>query len=56
MAKREPKAGGFWWMAAIVLGAAWGIAVGNPMKGVLAGTAAGAAIALAVWLLDRRRR
>ena len=55
MATRSPKAGGFLWMAAILAGSAWGIAAGNPMKGVLAGTLAGAAVAVAVWLLDRRR-
>lgn len=55
MARREPRAGGFLWMAAIVAGTGLGIAAGEPMTGVLAGTAAGAAIAIAVWLLDRRR-
>lgn len=42
-------------MAAILAGSALGIAAGDPMTGVLAGTGAGAAAALAVWLLDRRR-
>ncbi|HYC65164.1 MAG TPA: hypothetical protein VEC14_10570, partial [Reyranellaceae bacterium] len=55
MANKSPKAGGFLWMAAIMIGAAAGIATGQPMLGVLAGTAAGAAIAIAVWLADRRR-
>jgi hypothetical protein len=54
MAKRTPMAGGFLWMAAILVGTVWGVAAGNPMKGVLAGTAGGAAMAIAVWLLDRR--
>ena len=56
MAKRAPVSGGFFWMAAILAGVAWGIAAGNPMKGALIGTAAGAAIALALWLIDRSRR
>jgi len=56
MAKRTPQAGGFFWMSAILIGAVWGIAAGDPMKGVLAGTAAGAAIALATWAIDVRRR
>lgn len=43
-------------MAAILIGAVWGIAAGNPMKGVLLGTGIGAAIAAAVWLIDRRKR
>jgi hypothetical protein len=56
MAKRTPMAGGFLWMAAILIGAVWGIAAGNPMKGILIGTVAGAAVAIIVWLLDRRSR
>jgi hypothetical protein len=54
--KRTPMAGGFFWMAAILIGTVWGVAAGNPMKGVLAGTAAGAGIAVIIWMLDRRRR
>jgi hypothetical protein len=49
-------AGGFFWMAAILIGAVWGVAAGNPMKGILIGTGAGAAVAAAVWLVDRRMR
>jgi len=56
MAKPTPMAGGFFWMAAILIGTIWGVAAGNPMKGVLMGTVVGALIALAIWLLDRRRR
>ena len=56
MAKPSPMAGGFFWMAAILIGAVWGIAAGNPMKGVLIGMGTGAAIAIALWLLDRARR
>lgn len=47
--------GGFFLMAAILCGAAWGIAIGNPVKGLLIGTAIGIGIALAVWLIDRSR-
>jgi hypothetical protein len=32
-----------------------GLAIGNPMKGVLAGTAIGALLAIVLWLVDRRR-
>ena len=56
MATRKPMAGGFFWMAGILIGAVWGIVSGNPMKGILIGTAAGAAIAAGIWLLDRSRR
>jgi hypothetical protein len=49
-------AGGFFWMAAILVGAIGGVAAGNPMKGILIGTGMGAAIAAAVWLIDRRKR
>jgi hypothetical protein len=49
-------AGGFFWMAAILIGAVWGVSAGNPMKGILIGTAVGALAALAVWLIDRARR
>lgn len=49
-------AGGFFWMTAILIGAVWGISAGNPMKGILIGTAVGALIAVSVWLIDRARR
>lgn len=42
-------------MAAILLGTVAGIALGNPMQGVLIGTGIGIVAAIAVWLLDRRR-
>ena len=56
MAKRTPMAGGFLLTTAILVGGVGGIVLGNPMKGLLIGTAAGVAIAVAVWLLDRRVR
>jgi hypothetical protein len=55
-AKPPPIAGGFFWMAAILIGAIWGVAAGNPMKGILIGTGVGAATAAAVWLIDRMRK
>ena len=55
MATRKPMAGGFLWMLAILIGTVLGIMAGNPMLGVLAGTAAGAGIAILVWMFDSRR-
>jgi hypothetical protein len=55
MARRTPMAGGFFLMAAIIGGGVWGIAIGNPMKGLLVGTGLGIAAAVLVWLVDRWR-
>jgi hypothetical protein len=56
MPRHNTKAGGCFLVVAILIGAIWGVSAGNPMKGVLIGTAAGAAIAIAVWMVDRIRR
>jgi hypothetical protein len=56
MSRRSPQAGGFLLILAIFIGMAIGIMAGQPVLGVLAGTAAGIALALRVWLVDRRRR
>ena len=56
MASGNPKSGGFFLMAAILVGFGWGVAGGDVMKGVLIGTAVGIAIVLLVWLADLRRR
>ncbi len=55
MATRNSKAGGIFLTVGILAGFGLGIAVGEPMKGILAGTAIGIAAALLLWLLDRRR-
>lgn len=49
------RAGGCFLTLCILGGFIAGLAIGNPMKGVLIGTAAGAALALLLWLMDRRR-
>lgn len=56
MQSRNTQAGGIFLTIGILGGFGWGIAVGEPMKGVLIGTALGALAALLLWLLDRRRR
>jgi len=48
------RAAGFFIAAALIVGAIIGVALGQPSMGVVAGAAIGIAIALALWLLDRR--
>jgi len=55
MTQRNPIAGGFLLIAAILIGFVWGVAIGQPVNGVLVGTAVGIFAALAVWLIDRRK-
>ena len=55
MAKRATQAGGCFLTICILGGFIAGIMIGNPMKGVLIGTATGAALALLTWLIDRWR-
>lgn len=56
MSPPTPLAGGCFLTLFILAGFVAGLAIGNPMKGVLGGTAIGAALAGAMWLIDRRRR
>jgi hypothetical protein len=53
--ERTPKAGGCFLVTAILLGFVGGLSTGDAMRGVVIGTAIGIAIAVVVWLLDRRR-
>jgi len=50
------RAGGCFLTLFILAGFVGGLAMGNPMKGILIGTAAGVALAVLLWLVDRRRR
>jgi hypothetical protein len=56
MNPRATQAGGCFLTICILAGFAGGIAIGNPMKGGLIGTAAGALLAVLLWLVDRGRR
>ena len=55
MKARTTQAGGIFLTIGILAGFAYGISIDNPMKGVLIGTAAGAVLALLLWLVDRQR-
>jgi hypothetical protein len=48
------RAAGFFIAVALILGAIIGTAAGQPSLGVVVGAALGAAIALVLWLMDRR--
>lgn len=50
------RAGGCFLTICILAGLPLGLAIGNPMKGVLIGTGAGIALAVLTWLIDRTRR
>ena len=50
------RAGGCFLTIWILAGFPLGVAIGNPMKGILIGTAAGIALAVGVWLVDSRRQ
>ena len=49
------RAGGCFLTLFILAGLPLGLAIGNPMKGILIGTGAGIVLALVTWLIDRRR-
>ena len=56
MTSRNTRDGGCFLTIFILCGFLAGLAIRNPLKGVLIGTAIGAALAAATWLIDRRRR
>jgi len=50
------KAGGCFLTICILAGFPLGLAMHNPMKGILIGTGMGILLAATTWLVDRRRR
>jgi hypothetical protein len=55
MGSNSTKAGGCFLTVCILGGFAVGLAIRDPMKGVLIGTAIGTLLALGLWLIDRRK-
>ena len=54
--RNNTRAGGCLLTICILAGFPLGLSLGNPMKGILIGTATGVALALALWLIDRRKQ
>ena len=55
MKHRATAAGGIFLFLGPVVGAVYGISVGEPILWMLAGFGAGILLAILVWLIDRRR-
>ena len=55
MQKRTPFAGGIFLFLGPVIGALYGLGRGEPILWMLYGFGAGLAIAILIWLLDRRK-
>ncbi|WP_187107758.1 hypothetical protein [Sphingomonas xanthus] len=53
--RRNPLSGGIFLFLGPVAGAVAGMVLGRPVLGMLYGFAAGIALMLLVWLIDRRR-
>lgn len=56
MQTQNSRAGGFFLMAAILIGFVAGLATDDAMRGVIIGTAIGIAMAVGLWLVDRNTR
>lgn len=52
--RNSSKAGGCFLTICILAGFPLGLSMGNPMKGILIGTGLGIALAVLLWLIDRR--
>ena len=55
MTNRKPLAGGCLLSICLLAGFPIGLAIGNPMKGILIGLGVGIVLAVALWLIDSRR-
>ena len=55
MQKRSPLAGGVFLFLGPVIGAIYGVERGTPVQWMLAGFGIGMTLAIAIWLVDRRR-
>ncbi len=54
--RNSSRAGGCFLTLCILAGFPLGLSIGNPMKGILIGTGVGITIAVALWLIDSRRK
>ncbi len=54
--RNTTRAGGCFLTLFLLAGFPLGLAIGNPMKGVLIGLAIGTFLAVALWLIDSRHR
>jgi hypothetical protein len=55
MTDRKPLAGGCFLTIFLLLGFLYGLSIRNPLEGVLIGLGIGVVLAIATWLIDRRR-
>jgi hypothetical protein len=53
--RNTTRAGGCFLTICIIAGFPLGLAIGNPMKGVLIGLGIGVLLAIATWLIDSRK-
>jgi cyanate permease len=54
--RRSPIAGGIFLFLGPVIGAVYGVDRGAPVQWMLAGFGIGLTFAIAIWLIDRRKR